>query len=62
MIKLNPLTLKQLKRFKQIKRGYWSLIILSAMLFLSLIAEVLINSKALVVRYQGDYYFPIVSD
>lgn len=62
MIKLNPLTLKQIKRFKQIKRGYWSLIILSVMLLLSLFAEALINSKALVVRYQGEYYFPMVSD
>ncbi|MEZ9906843.1 ABC transporter permease, partial [Vibrio breoganii] len=32
------------------------------MLLLSLFAEALINSKALVVRYQGEYYFPIVSD
>ncbi len=60
MIKLNPLTLKQIKRFKQIKRGYWSLIILSVMLLLSLFAEALINSKALVVRYQGGYItFPL---
>lgn len=62
MSRLNPLTLKKIKRFKQIKRGYWSLMLLSVMLILSLCAEVLINSKALVVRYQGDVYFPAFSD
>lgn len=32
------------------------------MLILSLFAELLINSKALVVKYDGSYYFPVVSD
>lgn len=62
MSRLNPLTLKKIKRFKEIKRGYWSLLILSALLILSLCAEVLVNSKALVVRYQGDFYFPVFAD
>lgn len=59
MFTINPLTRKQIKRFKEIKRGYWSLMLLSTLLILSLCAEVLINSKALVVRYQGEYFFPI---
>lgn len=62
MSRLNPLTLKKIKRFKEIKRGYWSLLILSTMLLLSLCAEVLVNSKALVVRYQGEFYFPVAAD
>ncbi|EGA68867.1 ABC-type transport system, permease component [Vibrio sinaloensis DSM 21326] len=62
MLNLNPLTLKQIKRFKEIKRGYWSLMLLSVMLVMSLAAEVLINSKALMVSYQGSYYFPVFSD
>ncbi len=62
MFTINPLTRKQFKRFKEIKRGYWSLMLLSTLLILSLCAEVLINSKALVVRYQGEYFFPIFSD
>lgn len=62
MIELDPVTYKKIRRFKQIKRGYWSFIILSCMLILSIFAELLINSKALVVRYQGEYSFPIVSD
>ncbi|MBD8515019.1 ABC transporter permease subunit [Photobacterium sp. WH24] len=62
MLTLSPLTKKKIQRFKTIKRGYWSLIILSTLLVLSFFAEFLINSKALIVKYQGEYYFPVVSD
>ncbi|GHA59976.1 ABC transporter permease [Photobacterium aphoticum] len=62
MLNLNPLTQKKIKRFKEIKRGYWSFIILSILLVLSLFAELLINSKALVVKYNGSYSFPVISD
>jgi microcin C transport system permease protein len=62
MMKLNPLTLRKIKRFKEIKRGYLSFLILSCLLLLSLVAEVFINSKALVVKYEGDFYFPVISD
>lgn len=62
MFKFSPLTSKKIKRFKEIKRGYWSLMILTTLLVLSLFAEVLVNSKALMVRYQGEYYFPVVAD
>ena len=55
---LNPLTIKKLKRFRSIKRGYHSLIILVALYVLSLFAELLINNRALIVKYEGDYYFP----
>ena len=62
MMSLNPLTVKKIKRFKAIRRGYWSFVVLSLLLVLSLFAEVLINSKALVVRYNGSYSFPVFSD
>ena len=62
MLKLNPLTQKKIKRFKEIKRGYWSFLLLSCLLVLSLAAELLINSKALVVKYNGEYSFPVLSD
>ncbi|EJB8415366.1 TPA: ABC transporter permease subunit [Vibrio vulnificus] len=62
MIKVSPLTQKKIRSFKAIKRGYWSFILLSAMLVLSLFAELLINSKALMVKYDGHYYFPVISD
>jgi ABC-type uncharacterized transport system, permease component len=62
MLTMSPLTQKKIRSFKHIKRGYWSFIILTTMLVLSLFAELFINSKALMVKYDGDYYFPVVSD
>ena len=55
---LNPLTLKQLRRFRSIGRGYWSAVILTGMLILSMGAELLVNSRAIVVSYQDEWYFP----
>lgn len=62
MIHFDPLTKKKIRRFKEIKRGYWSFLFLSSLLLLSIFAELLVNSKALVVRYQGEYSFPVFSD
>lgn len=61
-MKLNPLTIKKIKRFKSIKRGFYSFVILVTMIFISLFAEVLINKRAIVVYYEGKYYFPIYGD
>ena len=40
------------------RRGYWSAIIIISLILLSLIAELLINSRALIVSYEGEWYFP----
>jgi len=58
MMKLNPLTLKKIRRFKSIKRGYYSFIVITVMILISVFAEVLVNKRALIVHYQGKYYFP----
>lgn len=58
MMKLNPLTLKKIRRFKSIKRGYYSFIVITVMILASVFAEVLVNKRALIVHYQGKYYFP----
>ena len=55
---LNPLTAKKLRRFRQIRRGYVSFVILMVMIGLSLIAELLVSNRALVVRYEGKTYLP----
>jgi microcin C transport system permease protein len=60
-IRWNPLTLRKLRRFREIRRGYWSFVVLMTLIVLSLGAELLINSRALVVRYQGHWYFPTYS-
>jgi microcin C transport system permease protein len=58
MIHLNPITLKKLKRFQSIRRGYYSLIIIITMIALSLFAELMVNKRALIVHYQGRIYLP----
>jgi microcin C transport system permease protein len=57
-MKLNPLTLKKIRRFRSIRRGYYSFLIFCLMIAGSLGAELLINNRALVVRYAGNFYFP----
>ncbi len=58
MLRLNPQTLKKLRRFREIKRGYYSFLILSGLLAIVSIGELLVNSRAVLVNYQGALYFP----
>jgi microcin C transport system permease protein len=58
--KLNPITQKRLSRFKATKRGYISFWILVTITLLSFMGELFINNKALVVKYNDSYYFPIL--
>lgn len=57
-MKFNPATLRAWTRFKSIKRGYYSLILIGVLLIVSLLAEVFVNSRALIVAYEGELYFP----
>jgi microcin C transport system permease protein len=58
VIKLNPLTIKQLKRFRSIKRGYYSAVSLTLLLVLSVAAELLVSNRALMVSFDGELFFP----
>jgi len=58
MLTLNPLTCKKLRRFRSIKRGYYSFLLFCLLVLLSLLAELLVNSRALMVSYEGHWYFP----
>ena len=55
---LSPLLRRQLQRFRRIRRGYYSALALLSLLGLSAGAELLVNNRALVVRYQGQWHFP----
>lgn len=57
-MKLNPLTIKRIKRFKSIRRGYYSLLLFSFLLLIAIIAELLINNRALVVYDGSELHFP----
>ena len=50
------------QRFKRNRLGYWSLVVFCVLVVLSLLAEVLSNDRPLVLRYNGQTYFPLVKD
>ena len=58
MIRLNPITEKKIKRFKSIKRGYYSFLIFLVLILVSIFAEIFINNRALVVFYDGKLFLP----
>ena len=47
---------KRIRRFKSIKRGYYSFILLVTLYLLSFFAPILVNSKALLVCYSNNQY------
>lgn len=49
-------------RFKRNRLGFWSLVVFTALVVLSLFAEVLSTDKPLVLRYEGTTYFPVLRD
>lgn len=57
-IKLDPITKRRFARFRAIRRGYYSLIILLVAIVLSVFAPYLAESRALFVDYHGQLYFP----
>ena len=57
-MKIDPITLKKLKRFRSIKRGYYSFILITFLIICSFFAELLVNNRAIMVSYQGELYFP----
>jgi microcin C transport system permease protein len=59
---ISPLTRKKFKRFVAIKRGYYAFVLLVAMILASLGAELLVSNRALIVSYQGHWYFPTYGD
>ncbi len=57
---LSPLGQRRWENFKANRRGWWSLWIFLALFVITLVAEVIANDKPLLVRFDGEYYFPVV--
>ena len=53
---------KRIKRFKSIKRGYYSLLALIFLYVLALLGPLWINNKPLMLKYDNKYYFPAIVD
>lgn len=56
----SELTRERLRKFRGIRRAYYSLIVLGLAFFLSLFSEFIANDKPLYLKYQGRAYFPVV--
>ena len=52
---------KRWQRFKSLRRGYYSFIILVVMYALSFALPLFVNNSALIVHYKGETYFPLFS-
>ena len=59
-ISLHSPTRRAWRRFCANRLGFWSLVLLIVSFGISLAAELLSNDKPLAVRYEGQWYFPIV--
>ena len=59
-VKQNSLTRRRWYSFRQNKRGFYSLSFFLVLLVLSIFAEVLSNDKPFLVKYNGEFYFPIL--
>jgi len=57
-LRLDPVTADRFRRFRRIKRGYYALILLCVLTFLSLFADFIANRRAIFVWHQGKAYFP----
>ena len=51
---------RRIRKFKSLRRGYYSFLILLFAYSISFILPLLINNEALIVRYHGKYYFPML--
>ena len=54
--------LMSLDKYIKNKRSKFALIFLMCLMLLSLFAEFIANDKPIILKYQGEYYFPIFED
>ena len=47
------------RKFRTLKRGWYSFLLLLGMYVLSFFLPFLVSNTAIVVKYEGDYYFPV---
>ncbi|MPY72671.1 MAG: ABC transporter permease subunit [Alphaproteobacteria bacterium] len=59
-VRITPINRRRIDNFKANRRGYWSLWIFLVLFVLSMFAELIANDRPLLVRYDGQFYFPVV--
>ncbi|MCX6126701.1 MAG: ABC transporter permease, partial [Proteobacteria bacterium] len=58
--RFSPETLRKWRAFRQHHLGFWSALLLALLTIASVFAEAVSNTKPIVIRYQGEWYFPMV--
>jgi len=61
-VKLSPITRRRLEIFRANRRGYRSFWVFSALFLFCLFAEFVANDRPLLIRFDGDWYFPTLVD
>lgn len=60
--KFSPETERQIQRFRSIRRGYFSLVLLGLLVLFAMMDNLLVGNRALMVKYEGKVYFPVFRD
>ncbi|RIL05936.1 MAG: ABC transporter permease [Proteobacteria bacterium] len=58
-IRLGEVGARRWRNFKKNRRAFWSLWLFAALFFGTLPAELVANDRPLLVRFDGDFYFPV---
>ena len=59
--RFTPITLRRIERFKSIKRGYFSLLVIFVLAAVASLDHLLVGNEALVVKYDGEWHWPAFS-
>ncbi|KAB7628377.1 ABC transporter permease [Alkalilimnicola sp. S0819] len=59
-MRLSPINQRRWQQFRANRRGWWSLWLFLILFGLSLAAELIANDKPLLMRFQGDWYLPVL--
>jgi microcin C transport system permease protein len=60
-LSLDPGTTRRLRKFRRLRRGWYSLIVLGVAYALSLGAELVVGNRPLFVSYQGSRFYPAIT-
>jgi len=61
-LRLSPMTQRRIQQFRANRRGYLSLCIFLLLVMITLPAEFITNDKPLIIRYKGEFFFPVLTD
>jgi microcin C transport system permease protein len=61
IFRLNPLNQRRWRKFRRLRRGYFSLIVIAAAYVASLGSELFIGNRPIALRHHGDWFFPALA-